>query len=187
MSELVRACPSAEFSCSMGLTREEFLEVAFVYTKRPLSRHLSGATEISDVGFAKRTAKFSSACGSESTVIYAACGRRGVHCEVKALSPADGELTRFLAGIVAHLPSAILPTTKFRLPDPEENDLSVAWVSIGDVQILLGADILRNTEWRGEGGLRCSHPVAHLMQHPCSRLRTMVLITDTMMEFGRTC
>jgi hypothetical protein len=47
----------------------------------------------------------------------------------------------FLVGISALLP-APTPTTKRRLPNPVPNDLSIAtWIRIGDVQILLGADL----------------------------------------------
>lgn len=46
MSELVKTCLSAKFACSMALTRREFIEVATVYTTRPLVRGTSGVTEI---------------------------------------------------------------------------------------------------------------------------------------------
>jgi hypothetical protein len=63
-------------------------------------------------------------------------------CAVTALSPSDGELQRFFASLAALLPQDGLATTKTRLPNPEENDLSVVlWVRIGDVQLLLGADL----------------------------------------------
>lgn len=144
MSELVRVCTSATFACSMALTRIEFLEVASVYTSRPLSHEPSGPTEIFRTLRTVRTRR--------QLPLYAIADRplfrmrRGaagsVDWEVTALSPTDGELQRFLAGIAALLPPATPATTKSRLPNPNWNDLSVAtWVTIGDILILLGADL----------------------------------------------
>jgi hypothetical protein len=71
--------------------------------------------------------------------------RRGARSAIRppALSPVDEEVERFIAGISALLPPpGAAPVTKSRLPNPAPNDLSIAaWLTIGDVRILLGADL----------------------------------------------
>ena len=63
-------------------------------------------------------------------------------CEVTALSPTDGEMVRFLRSVTALLPTASPAKTKVRFPRLHENDSSVAsWVAIGEIQLLLGADL----------------------------------------------
>jgi len=144
MSELVRVCTSAKFACSMALTQTEFIEVAKVYSYRPLIGVPSGPTEIYQT--------LSTVMGRRQHPVYATADRtlfrmkRGAAgetvWEVTALSPTDGELQRFLARIAALIPPPKPLVTKSRLPNPGKNDLSVAtWIKIGDIQILLGADL----------------------------------------------
>jgi hypothetical protein len=144
MSELVRVCTSAKFACSMALTRCEFLEAAAIYTSRPLSRDSSGPTEIyQTLATVKARGQYPIRAIADRPLFRAfRAAADGVDYEVTALSPADGELDRFLASIAALLPPDTPPTTKSRLPNPRPNDLSVAtWIKIGDTQILLGADL----------------------------------------------
>ena len=61
---------------------------------------------------------------------------------VTALSPTDGELQNFLTSIAALVPQVHSATTKSRLPNPTQNEVSVAaWVTIGEINLLLGADL----------------------------------------------
>jgi hypothetical protein len=154
MSELVRVCASAKFACSMALTRSEFFEVAKVYASRPLSHVSSGPTEIYRTLLTVK--------GRQQHPIYATADRPlfrmrrtaggAIDWEVTALSPADGELQRFIASITALIPSPTPPVTKSRLPNPGQNDLSVAtWIKIGTIQILLGADLEEHGGVPGRG------------------------------------
>lgn len=144
MSEVVKTCLSAKFACSMALTRREFIEVASIYTRRPLIHGTSGVTEIQGV--------FETLKKRRQVPVHATADRPlfrvrrhpagEVAWEVTALSPTDGELQRFLTSIAALVPSDHSPTTKSRLPNPKQNDVSVAaWVTIGEINLLLGADL----------------------------------------------
>jgi metallo-beta-lactamase superfamily protein len=140
MSELVETCTSARFACSAALCGKEFLKVAIAFNQRPLINNSSGATEI------YKTFK---ALGAKSKIpIHAIADRRiltirrasGFDLEMTSLSPSDAEFQRFLMSIPSWFPQA--GTTKFRLPSPRPNDVSVvAWIKIGEVDILLGADL----------------------------------------------
>jgi hypothetical protein len=51
-------------------------------------------------------------------------------------------MVRFLRSVTALLPTASPAKTKVRFPQLHENDSSVAsWVAIGEIQLLLGADL----------------------------------------------
>jgi beta-lactamase superfamily II metal-dependent hydrolase len=144
MSEVVRSCTSAKFACSAALTRQEFLELAAIYTNRPLSRAPSGPTEMFQTLAtlkARRQYPIHAVADRPLLRVQRAAGG-GFDWHVTALSPVDGELQRFLAGIAALLPQPSPPSTKSRLPNPRGNDISVAaWVQIGEIKILLGADL----------------------------------------------
>jgi hypothetical protein len=144
MSELVHVCGAAKFACSMALTRKEFLDVASVYTKRPLTTESAGPAEIyQTLKILRERGQFPVHAVADRPLFKVNRTASGeIQCGVTALSPSDGELKRFLASIAALMPQAQPATTKIRLPNPEQNDLSVAlWVTIGDVQLLLGADV----------------------------------------------
>jgi len=143
MSELLLACRSAEFSCSAALTRTEFLEVVQVFNKRPLITGSSGLSEIQKV--------FSILRSRNQAPKYAIADRPllrlitnpptpNARCELTALSPSSAEFTRFLLAIAKLIPP--VGDTKFRFPSLNPNDISVAaWLRIGSLQLLLGADL----------------------------------------------
>src|ERR1700683_467870 len=144
MSDLVNVCTSAKFACSVALTRAEFLEVADVYASRPLSLDTAGPSEINQtLQLVMKRRQFPLHAVADRPLFRMRRAAAGaVDWEVTALSPSDGEVQRFLSSIAALLPPAKPPTTKRRLPNPSPNDLSVVtWITIGDVQILLGADL----------------------------------------------
>jgi Metallo-beta-lactamase superfamily len=143
MSQLVRECTSAVFACSVALTREEFLEVADLYSKRPISVDAAGPSEIYQTLKELRERRQGLRRAIADRPLFRTLDAQGrVKWEVTALSPVDEEVERFLAGISALLPPPGVATTKSRLPKPAPNDLSVAaWVTIADVRILLGADL----------------------------------------------
>jgi hypothetical protein len=61
-------------------------------------------------------------------------------CEITALSPTDHEFARFLQNVAGLTPQRGI--TKYRIPSPSPNDISVAlWFKIETDDILLGADL----------------------------------------------
>jgi hypothetical protein len=64
----------------------------------------------------------------------------GFTCEVTTLSPSDRELELAVAALGSLLPQHL--QAKGRIPDRRPNDTSVVtWISIGEIKILLGADL----------------------------------------------
>jgi hypothetical protein len=144
MSQVAQACTSAVFACSVALTRQEFLEVADFYSRRPISVDAPGPSEILQTLAtlrARRHVPKRAIADRPLLKMFDVDGK--VKWEVTALSPVDAEVERFIAGMSTLLPSPdAAPTTKSRLPNPAPNDLSVAaWLTVGDVRILLGADL----------------------------------------------
>jgi hypothetical protein len=77
--------------------------------------------------------------------------------EITALSPTDYEYARFLENITELMPQR--GVTKYRVPNPQPNDISVAlWLSIGSENLLLGADLEEhNDPKRGWTAIIASH------------------------------
>lgn len=150
MAELLAACTRAEFACSAALTQSEFLKFLEILNSRSLFKQSSGASELHRIFSLLRTRhqrpKFAIA---DRPLLRLASDPRtaGSICELVALSPSDLEIQRFLQAVSGLIPQT--NSTKFRLPSPKQNDLSVAaWLSVGPLQILLGADL----EERGIAG-----------------------------------
>ena len=139
MSELVDRCATARFACSAALTRHEFLEVAAIFTNQPFSQAASGATEMFKTLTAiKARRQHPIRAVADRPLMRGQVG--GFDWQITALSPVGGELERFLAGIAALMPAP--PVTQSRLPNPRENDVSVAaWLQIDQIHVLLGADL----------------------------------------------
>jgi hypothetical protein len=149
MAAVVSACTSARFACSMALTRREFLEVATAFAKRPLSNAPIGVSEIlQTLSIIKSRRQYPIYAVADRPLLKGS-GPNGINWQVTALSPVDAELARFIAGIAALMPKYAPAETKSRLPDPAENDISVAtWVQIGCIHLLLGANL---EEHKGRG------------------------------------
>jgi hypothetical protein len=138
LSEVFEACRGARFSCSSALTKVEFLELSEILNTKPIYASSSGMTEIQRV--------FNLVHKRGIRPLYAIADRpiftksSAPNCQITALSPSDAEHHRFLQAI-----SALIPTqkaTKFRCPDLQPNDVSVAtWAKVGATDMLLGADL----------------------------------------------
>jgi len=141
MSELLTNCSRAQFGCASALNREEFLKVASIFDKTYLTISSSGVSEIQKVfKLLVNRGQVPKYGMADRPIFTTAIGSRGTQCRVTSLSPSDAEYHRFLTAVSALMPRAQM--TKFRAPDLKPNDLSVAaWVRIGTVDILLGADL----------------------------------------------
>jgi hypothetical protein len=140
LSDLLKACPAADFACSAALSTKEFVGIATAFEESPLSRAGSGVGEI------QRAFLYSKERGRAPRFIvgnrfFRITDRSGeILCEITALSPTDREYARFLESISAFVPNR--GTTKYRVPSPSQNDISVVlWIKIGADNLLLGADL----------------------------------------------
>lgn len=138
MAELVGACTAADFACSAALSRSEFVELASVLNRNLSLIQPAGPTEIYNVLNILEQRRQVPLRVVANLPFFR---RPELSCVVTALSPSNTEFDRFLRSATALYPP--LTTSKsLRVPDPKPNDLSVAmWVTIGDVHILLGADV----------------------------------------------
>ena len=141
MAKLVESCKNAEFCCASALREKEFLSAVGGLERHRLSDSRSGVKEIYNV--------FSHLESRGSKPTFAIANRRiyssGEH-EIWALSPSDTAFQNFLREIGRLFPST--GETKRRICSLSPNDLSVVlWVRLGEVLLLLGADLERRG-WR---------------------------------------
>jgi beta-lactamase superfamily II metal-dependent hydrolase len=140
LSELLGACDEAEFACAAPLANPQFLEVMAVFNKRSLTLS-SGLSEIQKVYRLlmrrKRPPRF---VMGDMPLLRLEPLRAIPVATVTALSPVNSEYLRFLQFLGQFVLNT--RTTKYRFPDPASNDLSIAaWVEVGGISLLLGADL----------------------------------------------
>lgn len=141
MSDLLEACPAADFVCSAALSTKEFLGLSCAFNKNPLSRSGSGVGEIQRSFLcAQRRRRSPRWVVGNRLMRMIDPAKKETICEITALSPTDHEFARFLESMAGLMPQR--GTTKYRIPSPAPNDISVAlWFKIGSEDILLGADL----------------------------------------------
>jgi hypothetical protein len=153
-SEVLNACPAAQFVCSAALRSDEFLKLIFTYSERSLMlspgtneffkifeelRHRAGAARPQSVGpvWAK----------ADTRLLYSPKGTRLFSAEVYALSPSDTAMTLAFNEIGQQLPK--LGTPKRRAVAQSPNHVSVAmWVMLDHLHILLGSDLEQHSDNR---------------------------------------
>lgn len=137
MAQLVETCGEADFCCAAVLGCREFLSAVAALEARPFSDARSGVQELYRV--------FSRRDGTASRPIFALANQRILkrgECEIWSLSPDSAVFEDFLRSIGRWAP--VVRQTKTRFPDPSPNEAAVAlWVEVGDVALLLGADLER--------------------------------------------
>jgi len=155
LSRIVTECKSARFCCSAALTHEEFLATLLDYEAKPAMVLTSGLREIFEV-YRELEARSKPGC----TPIHAFSNRNvfflrseesghGFECRVWTLSPSDSQYQKFLYELTKLMPR--VKETKKRATTQGPNNVSVVtWISIGNIALLLGAD-LEETEEEGLG------------------------------------
>ena len=141
MAHLVGTCTRATFCCASSFGRREFLATVAALEGRHLTQTGSGVREIhrtfSTLASASQRAQV------HSRLKYALADRRlfsRQDCEIWSLSPDSEEFTSFLREIGGLFPGE--GETKTRVPSLSPNRLAIAlWVRVGDVAVLLGADV----------------------------------------------
>ncbi len=141
MFRLVESCASAPFVCSSAFHHQDFVDLMHVFNKNVVSVEGSGLSEIQKVFLALRKRRTPPKFAMADRPLFSIDdGSGGTLCRVTALSPSDLDFQRFLAKLSSLAPRRGI--TKFRLPAPTPNEVSVAmWVRIRETDILLGADL----------------------------------------------
>ena len=144
ISELLSTCSEAQFICAAALAKPEFLQLASLFNKNPSAVGSSGVTEIRKVFdlLHRRYQRPKYAIADRPIFTRMNLSRLA---RITALSPCDAEYHRFLGAVASLIPTA--GETKYRCPDLNPNDLSVAtWVKIEKIDVLLGADLEEHGE-----------------------------------------
>jgi hypothetical protein len=169
IADLFQACASAEFACSAALNRGEFVELASIYNRNQTLIQPSGPSEMYNV-FSRLEQKRQIPLRVVGGLPF--FGRPhsnpGLSCTVTALSPSNVEFDRFLRAITDLYP-AFRTSKSLRVPDLRPNDLSIAmWVEVGDLNILLGADVEEHGDprrgWSAVVAARDGNPRANLFK-----------------------
>ena len=145
MGELVKECANAKVCISSALTDKEFLSTVLPYNENRMLAGTSGVAELAKVLDNLKN-------NSGQTVPLRAIADRtvlsldpkntghGLPCDVYTLTPTDKQFELFL-NMIAHLMPSV-GETKYRAPSGSPNHASVVtWVVVGDLAILLGADL----------------------------------------------
>lgn len=138
MNELVDACQKAEFCCAGAFRQREFL--AAIHTLDGRGSFAGG----SGVGELQRVFTTLVEQGRIPNFVRADVRIRTTRtCEIWSLSPHNSEFVRFLKAIAPLFPKK--GDTKTRVPDVSPNNVAVVlWIRVGEIVILLGADLEAN-------------------------------------------
>jgi beta-lactamase superfamily II metal-dependent hydrolase len=151
LTELLRVCTSATFSCSQAFTRDEFVQFIEVYNKNNKLSDGSGTREFSETFHLLAEARRGSRKAIENRLIFrleAANSGHGHECNVTTLSPSDAQIDITLRAIGALIPQD--REQKKWAADANPNHASVVcWIEIGPIKLLLGADLEEVTSNRG--------------------------------------
>ena len=149
MSSLVEACDSAQFCCSAALQRKEFLALATLYSRAPVSLP-SGPMELrgafSTVIKRKGTASYRPMRWAQCDMLLlnatVALGDQSLSLRITALSPSDEMLTRAFAELARALEACKISERLTLLTPGHPNHVAVAMrLDVGDRRILLGSDL----------------------------------------------
>ena len=137
IAHMAKACSTATFCCANVLCAEEFLAVVHALEHRHFAASSSGVREIYDV--------FSMLREGGAVPTLALANRRvfmNDMCQIWSLSPADDAFLDFMRAVGRLSPKAGQAETRIRSLSPNEVAM-VLWVEVGDIIVLLGADLER--------------------------------------------
>lgn len=146
LSRILVESKNASFCCSAALTHQEFIATVLDYQSKLAMSLTSGLNEIFQIYQELQTRP-----KPKCTPIYAISNRKiyslpsehsghGDECQVWSLSPSDKQYIKFLEELKTLMP--IVKSTKKRAISQRPNHISVVnWINIGDMAMLLGADL----------------------------------------------
>jgi len=140
LAQIVDLCPNATVSCSIALSNEEFIHNVVRFESGSNVRGGSGAREI--VGVLELMKGRIMKRVLSGTIVKSFEGSELAHNEdviVTALSPSDKQVELFLNEI-AQL-GAAAGKTRYRASQGKNDTSVVLWISIGSLNLLLGADL----------------------------------------------
>lgn len=142
-AELVDSCPNAGLCFSEAFTEDEFLRFLSVYSSTKMSSHGTGVDEFTAIlEKIKEPARKIYRGGQDKRILNlpGADLSHGHPCEVWTLSPSGFQVTESEARFATLIPEA-QETMRRAVPGGQNNHSVAAWISIGDENIVLGADL----------------------------------------------
>ncbi len=143
IGKVVRACTSSQVCFSAALGKEQFVEAMYVRDTNGPGRLSSGVREIRAVLECVAGRKGSVIYSMANTIVLqmpAAALAHGENCEVRTLTPSGKQFELAMEAIAGLMPT--LGQTRSRATAQSPNHLSVVtWVCVGEVAVLLGADL----------------------------------------------
>jgi hypothetical protein len=147
LSKIMQAAPDAHVCISLALTRPEFLKFT---TRMRKNKTAIAGTKLNEFSAAIGEIRDRKARGlvnfnfahvrTQLHEVPSTQSGHGLSCEVVALSPSNGDILDFLERISLTMPQK--RTTKRAISSAEPNEVSVVTlIRIGDIEILLGADL----------------------------------------------
>jgi len=153
LSQIVDLCINATFSCSLALSKKEFISAVTRYNMNNTTITDPGAKEIYKIYniLTNRNPKLAVV----NTRIFSLASdelAHGLPISVWALSPSDSQIDRFLLDISSLIPDVKQTKRRATAPTPNHNSM-VNLIEIGPLGILLGADLEEegnaDTGWSG--------------------------------------
>lgn len=143
LSDIVRACTAAKFSCSLAFSKRDFFAMVTRYRKRNEIEGGSGVNEIFKIFKSLESRHQDPTYALANRPIFRFTGASallGGECILTALSPSDAQLALFLKEIAALIPGS--GTMRRAAPRTPNNVATVVWLSIGAEEcVLLGSDL----------------------------------------------
>lgn len=140
MAQILEQYPNARFVTASAFAQKDFLKFAIAYSQPRTERHSSGVGEI------LRAIKLRGASIDWATNAKSILGpdhlsfSHGHAVSIVSLSPSNQETSDFLSWVASEFPSRL--ETRRAAPSRRRNHFSVVLqVQVGDVSLLLGADL----------------------------------------------
>jgi hypothetical protein len=148
LAQVVSECREAKFCLSAALAKPEFIATIVAFDERHGMVSGSGVSEMSKtLELLRRCTRPATRCLANTRLLHISTGQlaHGYACEVVALAPSSSQFELSLRDIGNLVP--IVNVTKHRATEQHPNHLSVvAWVAIGELAVLMGADLEEQAE-----------------------------------------
>ena len=149
-SEVVAECGNAAVCVSGAFTRTEFRKFLAAHSTARQSRYGTGVDEfvavVREMGNPRRKA----IRGGEDRRILRIPGSDLAHetdCEIWTLSPSDFQVMQSEVRFASLMPQPNSPTRR-AVPESPNNNSVAMWISVGDIHVLLGADLQQTQDRR---------------------------------------
>ena len=146
LNELLERCKDAGICISEALTQDEFIKFLSAYSTNGASPLGTGVDEfVAVLGKMRDPQRKPLRGGQDKRVVNIPAGElaHGESCEFWTLSPSDFQVLESNSRFASLLPKA-KSTMRRAVPEGKNNHSVAAWISIGGIYVILGAD-LENT------------------------------------------